>query len=347
MSLLENLRRAVWGNPAAFTVQTAAQDGQPVEYLDLGHHLAAVHVIFPGVHNKEILVLRGYQNAMHAFRHDMEIYAKGACISGQQRLGKSTFLAYVLIERLRERQPVAIQPPWSDEYILFTQNGTSIHNCRDQTLADHGSNLWALCDAKPNFQQPTLAFTRAMHKGVRIFLATTAANRTVQWAEGEGICGYFMDLWSIREIEDLGVVLKYDRDAINSMVSHASQYGPLPGLVTKVLANPGIVNQYHKQVERAINNAVSHPDKTISALFNMDNPPNTGPSRVFFIKPSREGDVVNHSSYDVVVPTRWLEDRLATALKRAQNAKKAEFMSMLTSLPQTCVGDQPVDSFLS
>ncbi|KAF8127211.1 hypothetical protein EV363DRAFT_1346186, partial [Boletus edulis] len=190
--------------------------------MDLGHHLAAVHVIFPG-------------DAMHAFRHKHGDLQNGACISGQQRLGKSTFLAYSLIERLRERQPVAVQPPWSDEYILFTQNGTSIHNCRDQTLADHGSNLWALCDAKPNFQEPTLAFTRAsMREGVRIFLAATAANRT------RGFAGYFMDLWSIREIEDLGFVLKYNRDAINSMVSHARQYGPLPGLVTKVLANPGI-----------------------------------------------------------------------------------------------------------
>ncbi|KAG6379458.1 hypothetical protein JVT61DRAFT_11938 [Boletus reticuloceps] len=340
IDLLENFRQAVWGNPAALAAQTAGQDGQPVLYIDLDHHLAALQVIFMEVRREEILVLREYQEAITEFRRNTGSYRNGACISGQARSGKSTFLAYALIERLREQQPVAVQPSWSDEhgeYILFTQNGTSVHKWYDQTpIANHGSNLWLLCDTKENFQGPTLAFARAKLKktGPRIFIAASQANMGRKWAFRESIVVYYMDLWSLQDIRDLGSIFKYEPNIINSMTELAIQYGSMPGVVTTILQDPGLEDFHRGVVMEDVGKTLSDPTTVIKALLQVDNPP-TGPSTVFFIRPYRDGDGIKRTMHEVLIPTPWLADQLVISLNDNQKIEKANFVELLASDKRT------------
>lgn len=112
---------------------------------------------------------------------------------------------YAVIERLRERQPVAVQVTWrgrSDAYMLFSNDGVANFDCSDPHLDVHGPGLWAFSDSTYWAEVPTSAF--ATTPGVRVFqTASPAEKRWKRWTRERKIKLYVMDLWTVDEIEDL------------------------------------------------------------------------------------------------------------------------------------------------
>ncbi|KAF8127068.1 hypothetical protein EV363DRAFT_1347083 [Boletus edulis] len=288
---LEEFRRVVWGNPTVFTVNTT----------HLGHHIGALEHISDAVHEGYILVAEEYRNAMSEFRNNIQHYKKGACIFGQHGIGKSTFLVYAIIERLRERQPVAVQVPLSGQkgpYILFTRSGTTIHNHDDPTLHNYAFRVAPGSD-----------------EHIRVFRTSSSADKHWGWSVTSGLCAYIMDLWSFEEIENLGrFVLNYEPEVIGTMLSLAREYGPVPATLREISVNPGLRDQFRGMVEGSISRAVANRDT------------------IFFIRPLRKSDPirVSRSAYEVYVPTKTLVDKLVARISDSSDATGAEFFYMMT-----------------
>ncbi|KAF8434075.1 hypothetical protein L210DRAFT_3553990 [Boletus edulis BED1] len=294
--------------------------------------------ISDAVHEGYILVAEEYRNAMSEFRNNIQHYKKGACIFGQHGIGKSTFLVYAIIERLRERQPVAVQVPLSGQkgpYILFTRSGTTIHNHDDPTLHNYGSDLWAFSDIDEYSPQPTKAFRVApgSDEHIRVFRTSSSANKHWGWSVTSGLCAYIMDLWSFEEIENLGrFVLNYEPEVIVTMLSLAREYGPVPATLREISVNPGLRDQFRGMVEGSISLAVANQDTLIRGIVAMSHPPDAAPSRIFFIRPLRKSDTirVSRNTYEVYVPTKTLVDKLVARISDSGDARGAEFFYMMT-----------------
>jgi hypothetical protein len=110
-------------------------------------------------------------------------------------LGKSTFLFYLLLHRLGNRLPTAVQ--LNDEhYFIFDEQGATVHSLshRDSRL----KKCWALTDSNDEVTQPCGAFKSFAE---RVILASSPKpERWKEWIkQKKGYC-IISDLPSVPEI---------------------------------------------------------------------------------------------------------------------------------------------------
>ncbi|KAF8556317.1 hypothetical protein OG21DRAFT_1483234 [Imleria badia] len=202
---LQNFRLAVWGNDDVFKKTITRPSGEnlrTLEYLEFGNHLRAVQFFCDAIHESKLLVVQEYREAMVNLQMEGPAYKNGACIVGQPGIGKSSFIAYAVIELLRKKQSVAVQVPWDNnfpQYLYFSANAVSLH--RDTDLGPLISGLWAFSNSDNIIEIPTAAFTRT--PGVRTFQVASTRQQYREWSKECKVRLYVMDLWSIEEIEDL------------------------------------------------------------------------------------------------------------------------------------------------
>src|ERR1700728_4000338 len=72
--------------------------------------------------------------------------------------GKTYFLLFVLLQRLSEGLPTAVQYD-KDTFILFTDQGPTDHLDIDDSYLPTGT--WALSDSNPGSVEPCTAFQRS------------------------------------------------------------------------------------------------------------------------------------------------------------------------------------------
>ncbi|KAH0832415.1 hypothetical protein J3R83DRAFT_13455 [Lanmaoa asiatica] len=210
--LLDGLKRfahTAWNDPN--TLQGSLQP-QDAEYLTLGEHFTALNDLCGGE----------YRDILQALQTN-PLYERGAYVIGQPGIGKKTFsgsrtsvvayfvlagktyfLVYVLIERLREHKPVAFEPLHGRSfYALFTD--TVVFHSFDDPMplhhANHTGDAWALTDSNATVTIPAGVFQRTR---MRIIQTTSPrAHRWKEWSKQYGAERCVMNVWSKKEIEDL------------------------------------------------------------------------------------------------------------------------------------------------
>ena len=110
-------------------------------------------------------------------------------------LGKSTFLLYLLLHRLENRLPTAVQFG-AEDYFIFDEQGAIVNKLptRDQRLKE----CWALTDSNDMVSQPCEAFK--VQAGRVILASSPKLERWYKWigqAEGHHIIS---DVPSVPEI---------------------------------------------------------------------------------------------------------------------------------------------------
>ncbi|KAI9462574.1 hypothetical protein HD554DRAFT_2175900 [Boletus coccyginus] len=333
--LLEAFRRDVWGNPSIFVQKSESphQPGRTVEYLDLESHLAAVQLFCGALMRKELLVIQEYRNAMDKFKSDDVPYKNGASIVGQPGIGKSIFIAYAVIERLREKQPVAVEIAWGGPpgaYVLFSEHGVGIHSHSDPSLDAYIPDIWAFSDSTASAPIPSTAFLATPN--LRIFqTASPDPKNWKRWTKEMQVKLYIMDLWSVEEIEDLIFISKYnDRDA-KRIRTLLDMFGPNPRTLIMSVADDEVVKVYESHVAAAMGD----PDAVIKAILKLDNSINPELSKIFFVSPLKEENTIYRGVHTVSIPTRWLVNKLVVELGRHHAAEQMKFFRALSSHPRT------------
>jgi hypothetical protein len=110
-------------------------------------------------------------------------------------LGKSTFLLYLILHRLENRLPTAVQFD-AEYYFIFDKQGAIVHSLpdRDPRLEE----CWALTDSNDQVLQPCPAF-KSLAKLV-VLASSPKPDRWKQWiTQKNGSC-IISDLPSVPEI---------------------------------------------------------------------------------------------------------------------------------------------------
>ena len=135
------------------------------------------------------------------------VYYHLAHIGTKPNQGKSCFLFYILLRRLSERRPTALE--LDDIFVLFDDSGVKV---RDSGPAGHFAlerGVWALTDSSATRTQPCVAFYRSGLKNAAWVVQATSPAREHwhQWQKELEAGHFVMDSFAWDELRGLGFVL--------------------------------------------------------------------------------------------------------------------------------------------
>ncbi|KAH7885728.1 hypothetical protein F5I97DRAFT_1144127 [Phlebopus sp. FC_14] len=293
----------------------------------LQFHVSRVRLLCPSFHSPVLLVCDEYKNAIRVLR-DTETYTEGACVIGQPGIGKTAFLIYALVERLRARIPVAFQY-YPDTYLLFTEDNVAAYTEDDIGPLRPLPGVWALSDSN---QANFLPFSAAtMFPMVRVFQATSPATRRwKEWTKQSNIDLYIMDVWRSEELAGLAAILGLD---IHRMVELASRWGPSPRTLLKLLRGVRDEMSYEAVVKGAVDEFVWQSRDWLAQAYSL-NLENTGPSSVIFIRPQRrKSGFIDRTTCDPFIPTGTIVQYISEALMKQQAQIQTTFFSVMSTRP--------------
>ncbi|KAI0753426.1 hypothetical protein C8Q80DRAFT_1152126 [Daedaleopsis nitida] len=143
----------------------------------------------------------------------------GAVVVGQSGIGKTTFLLYLLLDRLEQKLPTAIQFR-PDHYVIFNGQGVTVNKA---TYTDPQlDQCWALADSNSVVTQPCLGFLCQ----ARCIIQATSPNKTrwKSWStQNWKVRQYIMDLPSAMEI---AAIAKETAFAPSRAYFYVGKWGP-------------------------------------------------------------------------------------------------------------------------
>jgi hypothetical protein len=123
--------------------------------------------------------------------------------------GKSCFLFYVLLCRLRSAKSTALQSS-PDHFFLFDQNGVTIYDVRvaGVDVFSKGANTWALTDSSDNLAMPCAPFLAAATADLAWVVQATSPkqSRYKAWTKHRHGFKYVMRGFTPDEFISLGLV---------------------------------------------------------------------------------------------------------------------------------------------
>jgi hypothetical protein len=116
--------------------------------------------------------------------------------------GKTYFLLFVLLHRLSEGLPTAVQYD-ADTFVLFSDQGPTDH------LGTSGSDLpvgtWALSDSNTGSGEPCIAFQRSRADVFVVQSTPPKASRYKEWKkQRRGVRMFVMECITVAELKALG-----------------------------------------------------------------------------------------------------------------------------------------------
>ena len=116
--------------------------------------------------------------------------------------GKSYFLLYVFIRRLRNAEPVAVQVAPSS-FLLFTNDGVFRSTASEQWSLWPHEGIWMLSNAEEENWYPIPCFF-GHHSGFVVQAAASSKTSWKEWTKEYNGELFVMDLWEDQEFRDLG-----------------------------------------------------------------------------------------------------------------------------------------------
>ncbi|KAH0839357.1 hypothetical protein J3R83DRAFT_40 [Lanmaoa asiatica] len=231
------------------------------------------------------------------------LYKKGAYVIGQPGIGKTYFLVYILIERLREHQPVAFEPFHGRSfYALFTDTVAfhSFDNPMPLRHANHAGDAWALTDSNATVTIPAGVFQRT-----RTRIIQTTSPRAHRWKEWSKQYGAESSLLALN---------------IDTMSAPATEWG----------------GTSRKEVHTAALRAARSSSTLLPSLEELDIK-ESGPSLIFFALPKKDdaGHINRRLPPLACVPTPTLVNALAKALQRQNLDTRVAFFQIMEAHPGT------------
>ena len=111
-------------------------------------------------------------------------------------IGKTTFLVYLLIQRLQAGLPTALQYLWNS-FLLFDKDGVREFPA-DRRTTDLLPETWALSDSNATISTPCPAFLGS--RAVVIQATSPQQSRWKAWRKNYQAWLFVMDLWSRKEM---------------------------------------------------------------------------------------------------------------------------------------------------
>ncbi|KAG9314788.1 hypothetical protein JVU11DRAFT_3874 [Chiua virens] len=154
-----------------------------------------------------ILVPQEYEDLYVALGKDILVVTgqPGVDLEPLNFLYVSVYSIYILIRRLEEKQPVALQfPNGLPLYALFHDKEAAFHSLDNKdALYTPDTVVWTLCDSNNDVRRPPGLF-KGRRDQVRIIRITSPKEeRWKQWKKQHDARLYVMDIWTTHEVRGL------------------------------------------------------------------------------------------------------------------------------------------------
>ncbi|OCH84926.1 hypothetical protein OBBRIDRAFT_785530 [Obba rivulosa] len=250
-------------------------------------------------------------------------------LTGQSGIGKTTFLIDLLIKRLQDKKPTAVQMN-SDMFVLFSDRGVEYHSTVGRTYDVLPLGTWALTDSS---EVVTLPCTPFLQSRATIIQATSPAkHRWKEWGKQHEADLYIMEPWGEGEFGALLTVLKWD---VTRGIQFIRDFGPCPRIVLQLLrkywrgdeAGANAVNRHVDAVTTAANESAPHLQRTLNAISDLEFGGDVALSSLFFVRPRAD----DRCAAVVYIPTVKLSRILAHAFTKVTVNKRAKVFNSLQS----------------
>ncbi|VDC03233.1 unnamed protein product [Peniophora sp. CBMAI 1063] len=254
---------------------------------------------------------------------------RATAITGQPGIGKSTFLLYLLLHRLSQRQPTALHlPSTPHHYIVFDDEGADVYALDE--ISDRLRECVALSDSAPSNalveEHPCACF---LSRAARIIqTAPPSTNSDTGWIKQLRGSVLVMALPSEREV---GAVVKEKGYDPLASFAHTRKWGPCTRRVLDLLHSSAASNTQLENTERMLTRRAERAAVDICA--SLYTHPTTGltdqerlDALVFYLKdkdkdnihyfdlvcirPARrivQGNIKGWEGWEVVVPEGYLK----------------------------------------
>ncbi|KAH9024592.1 hypothetical protein EDB84DRAFT_1506460, partial [Lactarius hengduanensis] len=194
MQIAEQLYTTLWGKHLNVILEEISDDdGTTWKYVPKTH-IDSLQTL--GYTESCGLLLRPeYDITFRALCQDSETAKARQCggvvVTGQPGIGKTCFLYYILLRRLSEGRPVALEQP--KFFILFHEGGVYRYSLNADTryLPD---GTWALSDSNDEAPQPCTTFRSASKLRTAWLIQTTSPSGEEVGGLGKVLrCGYVRD----------------------------------------------------------------------------------------------------------------------------------------------------------
>ncbi|KAF6750801.1 hypothetical protein DFP72DRAFT_969135 [Ephemerocybe angulata] len=228
--------------------------------------------------------------------------SNGALVTGQAGIGKSVFLIYLLLHRLEQKLPTAIQFA-TDSYTIFDDKGANcVHfgSSRDDVREDERlGKSWALTDSSINLITPSDCFLSASH-----FLVQTASpnrERSKDWVKETSATVIVLELPSSSEITAIMKVHGHNPADVPPLIE---KWGPCTRSIFKIMTahNPKDAEaELQKLAEQAAQAIWTHPSSFEVEGIRI---PDSQGSTLLFVQPNAPLSSLCSQS----IPTRFLRN---------------------------------------
>jgi len=137
----------------------------------------------------------------------------GVIVTGQPGIGKSCFLFYILLRRLCECRPTALD--LDGVFLLFDNTGVQLHDAGPAGHFALEKGVWALTDSSAN-NQPCRAFYRSGQMNAAWVVKVTLPEREQwhQWHKELKMDHFVMDCFTSDELRALSIILSLDVEVL-------------------------------------------------------------------------------------------------------------------------------------
>ncbi|KAI0695710.1 hypothetical protein BC835DRAFT_1519787 [Cytidiella melzeri] len=320
IDILRLLYAEHWGKPYTKTDATGNQD----RFFEQG----LLAELFPTL--EEYIVIRheyklAYIYIANANQENLRVSKKPAkfVLTGQPGIGKSSFLAYVLVHRLQHKLPTAVERAGSG-FVLFSDEGVDMFEASEKPRIE---NLWALSDSTPETVIPCVALRDS--RAVLIQATSPAQHRWKEWKKQTCAFLYIMDVWTTDEIRAVLVKLKLnDAHGVEIM----NKYGPCARTVVLLVKRPSEEASFMATIAKAASHVAAKVSDVMEAFDNLDISSQNTPSSLLFFRPVSRDERNLSKTY---IPTAYFVTTLAHALIKRKNAEQNMFFSLMSQQAST------------
>ncbi|KAJ8515992.1 hypothetical protein ONZ45_g6672 [Pleurotus djamor] len=320
LTLLCQFCSDLWGAPLDKVhkqepaVLNQSQTQLQVSFLDLTPYLAAMHRLWPDMESK-ILIRQEYIDALAYLKDRSAEAASGCVILGQPGIGKTLFLIYVLIDRLRSKEPVALQmlPGY---YLLFDDRQVTAHPSDDHNPfwkreREWKHPIWMLSNTSDRVQVPCDAFR--FYTGYIVQASSPSEAHWKGWLKERMGFAYVMDVPSPPEMASIAHILNLDQAKCANIVS---LWGPSIRIMVTIARRPAQEEQHQRAARSAAARLAMHPT-LLGQLTSPSFDNKSLSSLIVFVRPHRDrSGHVNRAQPSPWIPTQYLVELMAKDLQK-------------------------------
>ncbi|KAF8522428.1 hypothetical protein BU17DRAFT_44645 [Hysterangium stoloniferum] len=243
-------------------------------------------------------------------------------VTGQPGIGKTLFLLYLLVRRLQNQDPVALQID-ANEFILFSEDGVSRHSGGAYSADDIPKGAWALSDSSDELQLGPCGAFQSTRVHV-IHTSSPSSRRWKDWVKRLTARRYIMDIWSLEELRTF-IVSGLDVEAGMAL---SEKYGPNPRSIVSILIEPSEEETYLDDVRTGAVTLAGQFPSIFLDLESLDFSSNIS-SKIFTVRPK---NLISRRP-TLYIPTPFLASTLGVAVSAQTAAQQHSFFALLSGHP--------------